>query len=149
MQLSPNFSLEEFTISQEAVRKGIDNSVTDEWVMANLQMLAEELEKVRLVLKNPMIVTSAYRCLELNHALRGVTNSQHIYGQACDFICPKAGTPYEICNMILKNPHIEFDQLIHEFGRWVHISFAGGNGRREILTICKPRAGYRRGLFKC
>jgi len=33
-----------------------------------------------------------------------------------------------------RQPPLEFDQLIHEFGQWVHIAW-GDPQRKQILTI--------------
>ena len=146
MNLSKHFTYEEFIASNEAVRRGIDNTPSPE-ILKNLQHTAVKAEEVRLLLGHPMSINSGYRCPDLNFAIRGAKNSQHVEGHAIDFISPVFGTPYDVCIKI-KDSGIKFDQLIHEFGQWTHISF-GPMTRMECLTICSPKSGFRRGIFSC
>jgi hypothetical protein len=133
MNLTNNFTLEELTVSQEAIRKGLDNT-PGKGILSNLINTAENMELVRNVLNgHPIIVTSGYRSPEVNAAVGGSKTSQHTKGQAVDFTCPKYGTPREIVRAI-KNAGIKYDQLILEFDRWVHISFSDNN-RDQVFVI--------------
>lgn len=137
MMLSPHFSLAEFTVSDTAARKGIDNDPPIE-VLAAMKRTATGLEAVRVRLGGaPIIATSGYRCLALNRAIGSKDTSQHIKGEAVDFIAPRFGTPTEIA-AALRDSGIEYDQLILEFagtGRgWVHCSFSHAP-RRHALQI--------------
>ena len=133
MMLSPNFSLTEFTDSQTAARMGIDNDPPVELVPV-LKATARCMEDVRDLLGGkPILVSSAYRSPELNEAIKGSSRSQHMSGEAVDFTCPKFGTPEEVVKHIYTSPLL-WDQLILEFGRWVHISFSARN-RRQTLII--------------
>ena len=147
VMLSPHFSLAEMMVSDSAERLGINNTPPLEMI-PNLERTAELLETVRAVLGNKaLIISSAYRSRVLNDAIRGSKNSFHIFGLAVDFICPKHGSPLDICHTILANPAIKFDQLICEYGRWVHLglSFSNIKPRRDILTI--DSKGARSGLL--
>lgn len=54
-------------------------------VKNNLKLLAAKLEEVRAYLGNkPMIINSGYRDPAHNRAVKGVSNSQHLYGKAAD-----------------------------------------------------------------
>lgn len=133
MYLSTNFTLDEFTNSQQAVRANIDNSPTAE-ILEQLYRTAYDMELVRKELgEKPILISSAYRCIELNRLVGSKDTSQHVRGQAVDFTCPAFGTPKEIVERLLGSA-LDFDQLIWEFGRWVHISFSDHN-RRQALTI--------------
>jgi len=133
MNLTPHFTLEELLHSQTAVRMGIDNTPTDGIVQA-LTVTAQGLERIRALLGVPMIISSGYRCPALNAAERGARNSQHMLGQAADFIAPMAGEPIIVAKIIAAHAQdIGFDQLIQE-GTWVHVSFIVGEPRREVLT---------------
>lgn len=134
MMLSAHFSLDELTISTEAVRRGLDNTPTKP-IVDNLRRLAEKLEEVRSVLGHPIIVNSGYRSPAVNLAVKGAKNSEHMDGRAADFICPAYGTPLQIAKAI-QSAGIEYNQLIHEFGAWAHISVpvAGAAPKREELT---------------
>ncbi len=120
MKLTDNFSLEEFTQSDIALRLGIKNIASPN-IMGNLKTLAEGLEQVRKVLGYPLFINSGYRSPELNKAVGGASTSAHVQGYATDFTCRKFGTPDEIVK-VLEKSGIKYDQIIAE-GTWTHISF--------------------------
>lgn len=133
-QLSPHFTLEEFAVSELSARRGWDNTPPDVLLPA-LRRTAQGLEAVRVRLGcAPIIVTSGYRCLKLNRELGSADTSQHRIGQAADFIAPGFGRPADVAAALRDHSGIEFDQLILEFGRWVHISFSS-HPRHEALVI--------------
>lgn len=143
MMLSENFELSEFTSSQIAERNNIDNT-PDEDIIDNLKFLAQQLEKVRKILGAPMIITSGYRCLELNNKLGSKPTSAHVKGLAADFRS-SFGNPSEIVKLLM-NSDIQYDQVIEEFcypekpgSGWVHIAFTKdvNNTRRQALRINK------------
>lgn len=138
MKLTPNFTLEEMTASQEAARRGISNEPPSH-IFLNLVNTCKELEKVRALLGKPILVSSGYRSPELNKAIGGATASHHMIGLACDFTSPGFGTPLEVCNAI-RESNLQYDQLIHEFGRWIHIGF-DENNRRQNLTASRGQDG--------
>jgi hypothetical protein len=138
MQLTPHFTLEELCFSQEAVRTGLDNTPPPD-VVANLLRLAKMLEKVRALLKKPIHISSGYRSPALNARIGGSPKSAHMDGRAADFICPEFGTPYVVAKKIAA-ARLGYDQMIHEYGRWVHIAVPRVNERadRELLSIFEP-----------
>lgn len=145
MQLSEHFNLNEFTISQTATRKGIDNTPSAP-VIERLRMLAATLERVRGLLGNsPIRISSAYRCKELNRAIGSGDSSAHLLGYAVDFTCPIFGTPKEVAQEIAAS-NIKFDQIIFE-QNWVHLSIDPRN-RRELLTATfkNGKASYTKGI---
>lgn len=135
-QLSPNFTLEEATHSQIAIRQGIDNTPTDIETLERIRQTAEQMELVRSLLRDePVTVSSWYRSPALNTAVGSGPTSAHLLGLAVDFICPGFGTPLEIARHLASNSRgtpLRYDQIIHE-GSWVHIGFLGRE-RRELLT---------------
>jgi hypothetical protein len=134
VQLSPHFSLSEFTISQTASRLGVDNT-PDETVIARLKQTAEGMEEVRDLLGGkPILISSGYRSLAVNRALGSSDTSAHVKGYAVDFICPAFGSPLAICKALSKSKGFEFDQWIEEKGQWVHISF-DPRMRGQVLTM--------------
>ena len=134
-RLTPHFTLEEFTFSQTATRKGIDNT-PHEGILDNLCILANGMEHVRNLLNAPIHVSSGYRCPELNDLLGSKRTSQHTQGLACDFTSNAYGSPQIIFADIITSD-IPYDQLILEFDRWIHISFVedGGTPRKQALII--------------
>jgi hypothetical protein len=146
MNLSTHFTLDELVASQTATRLGLDNTPSTE-VIANLTRLAQTLEMVRYLFGAPIVVSSGYRAVPVNAAVGGVASSKHCIGCAVDFIVPMYGTPLQVAQKISASS-ARFDQLIHEFGHWVHlgISVPGMPDRMELLTIDKH--GTRPGLLE-
>jgi zinc D-Ala-D-Ala carboxypeptidase len=145
MQLSKNFKLNEFTTSQTATRKGIDNTAPAP-IIERLRMLANTLEQIRTLLGNHSIrISSGYRCIALNRAIGSGDTSAHVQGYAVDFTCPNFGTPKEVANKIAQSD-IKFDQLIYE-GTWIHLSVDPRN-RRDVLTATFKggKATYSKGI---
>lgn len=153
MNLTPNFTLEEFTISDTATRAGIANTPPPE-VAAHLYTLATGLEKVRAELRVPVKVLSGYRCEQLEKLLcqkdfagwckrhgkvmdaagwaEYFARKAHPKGYAADFIAPRFGSPLQIVKR-LQASNLKWDQLLME-GTWVHISFAPAM-RQEVLAV--------------
>jgi hypothetical protein len=145
MQLSKNFKLNEFTASQTATRKGIDNTPAAP-IIERLRMLANTLEQVRTLLgDNSIRISSGYRCLALNRAIGSGDSSAHVQGYAIDFTCPNFGTPKEVANKIAQSD-IKYDQIIYE-GTWIHLSVDPRN-RRDVLTahFKGGKATYTKGI---
>lgn len=115
------FTLDEFIISETAQRLGIPNIPTEE-VVANIYTLSRQiLDLLREKLKKPIIITSGYRCKELNEKVGGSSTSQHRDGKAAD-IKVKGMTAADLFNYI-SNSKLPYDQLILEYDSWVHISY--------------------------
>lgn len=138
--MTPNFTIAELTVTNT----GLANTPNADQ-LANIERLAATLERVRRVLGGkPLIVTSAFRSPAVNRAVGGSPTSAHVHGLAADFTCPRYGSPLQVCTAI-EESGIEFDQLIHEYGRWVHLG-VGPRERGEVLTIDKR--GTRPGLWE-
>jgi hypothetical protein len=136
MFLTPNFTLEEMTLSQEAIRKGISN-VPNPRSLQNLKALCHVLEMVRSFVGSPITISSGYRSPAVNAAVGGVVGSAHTKGLAADITCSRY-SPYELAQLI-SSSEIPFDQLILEYDSWVHIGLSETNLRNELLT-------YRKGM---
>ncbi len=149
MRFTKNFSLDEFTLSQEAARRGIDNTPSPHDI-ANLDRLAKEvLQPLRDRINRPIVITSGYRSPELNFIIGGAPNSAHMEGRAADIHSP--GTSSKVLARLAIDLQLPFDQVINEFGRWVHIGIArpGETPRREELTAVRTPSGrtrYSRGI---
>jgi len=153
MKLSKNFTLQEFTKSQTALRMGIDNTPNEEHMEAAEFLFANIVQKVRDNF-GPTVINSGYRGPALNEAVGGSSRSQHCKGQAVDIECP--GVPNaDVAQWIVDN--LEFDQVILEFytpripdSGWVHVSYNNnGENRRSILTAVKEngKTVYKQGLI--
>lgn len=147
--LSEHFTLAEAIASQTADRLGIDNYPTNQEIITVASRTAVKMEKVRLVLDSkPINISSWIRCLALNRALGSNDGSQHVKGEAVDFICPTFGSPLDVCREIIKHKDlINFDQLILEH-TWVHISWKStpnATQRGEVLSLLSDKS-YAKGL---
>jgi hypothetical protein len=127
MNLTPHFSLEELTHTDH---RTLDNT-PNEAELANLQRLAEFLEKVKHELYDrPIIVNSAFRSKAVNDAVGSKDTSQHRTGCAADIRVPGM-TPDEVVKAIIA-ANLGHDQVIREFDRWTHVSIPN-------TTTDKPR----------
>jgi hypothetical protein len=153
MNFTPNFTYEELTHSEYAVRHGIDNRPSPEQEI-NLLRVANALEVVRELLGGfPISISSGYRNQEVNEGTGGSRTSAHMKGLAVDFFCPAYGRPFEIADYLataLPTAGLLFDQLIHEYGRWVHLGLAedGVEPRLDLLTYYKKGALPLRGIHE-
>lgn len=144
MKLTNNFTLQELTKSETALRQGIDNTPTVE-VVENLKVLAEKvLQPVRDHFGRGVKVNSGFRCLAVNAAVGGVQGakpSDHTRGMAADIEIP--GLPNaELAQWIEAN--LEYTQVILEFytqgipdSGWVHVSYDPVNLKKQSLTAVK------------
>lgn len=124
MKLSKYFTSDEFQQSQVAARKGIDNTMSEE-VRQNAILLCKNiLDPIRLYYKKPLTINSGYRCAKVNKLIGGVATSQHCLGKAADFVVYGVDLK-TIFNDIAGGKIVlgeNFDQLIFEFGNWIHVS---------------------------
>jgi hypothetical protein len=137
VKLSENFSLEELTVSEIAVRKDLDNTPTATET-ANLIRTALLLEQVRALLKKPIMINSAFRSKSVNDAVGSKDSSQHRIGCAADIRVPGM-TPKQVVEAIVASD-IPYDQVIREFDSWTHISVSNTTAtkpRRQALIIDK------------
>lgn len=124
VKLSKNFDSNEFTYSVTAQANRINNAPSIE-VINNLKALCENvLQPLRDYLNSPVKITSGYRCKELNTKVGGKSNSQHLTGNAADFITPYKNLK-DVFNYIKNN--LVYDQLLYEYNSkgdiWVHVSY--------------------------
>ena len=126
-----NFKISELIKSDTAIKNNINNMPDINSLDNLLDLIFYCLQPIRDKIKKPMIITSGFRSNLVNKLVKGVSNSQHLKGQAADFII-NGMTPTQIIEKI-KTCNIDFDQLINEYDRWVHVSYNKNNNRRQIL----------------
>ncbi len=153
VRLSKNFSLQEYTKSQTALRLGIDNNPSDEHLAKTKALFDNVVQPVRDNF-GVTVINSGYRGPKLNEAIGGSKNSQHCKGEAVDIECPGTSN-YDVAVWIKDN--LDFDQLILEFytpgildSGWVHVSFIESGNRKSVLTAMKEngKTVYKSGLIK-
>jgi len=135
MNLTPNFTLEELTVTDH---RQFDNT-PNETERANLVRLAGLLELVKVAIGGkPVMVNSAFRSKKVNDAVGSKDTSQHRVGCAADIRVPGM-TPDQVVKAVIA-AKLPFDQLIREFDRWTHISVPNdpkGKPRGQTLIIDK------------
>lgn len=152
MNLSLHFAINEFTRSDVAARLGINNDLPIE-LLAAARDTAEMMERIRGFLTDragnsvPVLVSSGYRCLQLNRAIGSSDTSDHVRMLAVDFTAPAFGTPVEVCKALV--PAMEalgIGQLIYEH-TWVHVSSRiPDKVINRVLTV--QRTGYAPGILE-
>ena len=138
--LSAHFTLHEMLVSETAVRFNFDEQFEpSKSVVQNLERLCQQvLEPLRLLLNAPIHVNSGYRCPRVNQLIGGATGSQHLVGQAADIVV--FNTDVETLFQTIRATTLPYDQLIQEFGRWVHAS-SRDKPRRQVLRATKNAIG--------
>ena len=144
VQLTKHFSLEELCASATAKARGIQNRPNAQQIISLVYLAAYVLEPLREAMHEPIPISSGFRCEQLNRAVGGVSNSQHMRGQAADLCIDgdlKKGRKW----FDYIKTHLNFDQLIWEHSSsgtyWVHVSFVhpdfGRNRRQAIDNLLK------------
>lgn len=128
-----NFKISELIHSNEAAKNKINNMPDINSLDCMLDLIHYCLQPIRNKIKKPMIITSGFRCSQLNKIVKGSSTSQHMKGQAADFVI-KGMTPTQIIDIIVKSD-IEYDELINEKNQWVHISFIKNKNRKKVLAF--------------
>ena len=153
------FTIQELTASATALREGIDNRPPESAYHLLHVLVRELLDPIRKAWGEPIIVSSGYRCKQLNALVGGTKHSHHMLGCAADIIGglplshSRRGGTTGIAGNKLKHPqvktnktlfdfivqmqqegHIKFTQLILEQGgRWIHLSYVPGDLRCQVI----------------
>jgi len=158
MNLSRNFTLQELTKSDTAIRKGINNNPSSGQI-EKLKLLCENILQPVRDHFGRVKVTSGFRSVELCTAIGSSANSQHAKAEAADFECIGVDNA-ELADWIHKN--LNYDQLILEFytpgepnSGWIHCSFCDKDPRKQFLhayrsegkTKYKPILGKAKDLI--
>lgn len=138
--MSKYFKLSELTYSSTAKKYGIDNTPNEE-EKAHLEELMEFADGMRAYWGTALIVTSGFRCEELNVKVGGVKTSAHRVGYAIDFKPANNKTLqfFEKMKEYLKDK--DFDELLLESNSqgsvWCHFALksASGKQRRKIKIL--------------
>lgn len=149
MQLSPNFSLAEFTASATAAAQRIDNTPNAAQIAGMKMLCTKVLEPLRAHFGKPVHISSGFRSLKLCLAVGSTVASQHAKGEAADFEIP--GIDNVTVATFIRD-RLPFDQLILENyirgqpnSGWIHVSYRDGRLRKDVLTY--SRRSYFKGLL--
>lgn len=144
MKLSQHLDLSEVIRSESAKRNGISNMPLPQHI-ENFKLLAEKVfEPVRVHFGCPIHISSGYRSIELNSAIKGSLTSEHCTGEAIDI--DMDGSTSGITNKMVFDyikDNLDYNQLIYEFGDsknpdWVHVSYkANGKQKKQVLKAVR------------
>ena len=147
-KLSEHFTLGEMTASSH---KEVYNIPSHE-AIANLTNLCKWLEVLRLRAGTPIRINSGYRSPQLNRAIGGVANSNHLTGCAVDIRVENMEQLIRYAAILLdisNDTKQDFDELLIErrsaspLGSsknrcgaiWLHFAVRPSNNRRKVCLI--------------
>ena len=138
-RLSPNFTWGEMTdTSRDAFRD--QNRREAETFKHSLEALCLTLLEPIRAKFGPLRVNSGFRGPSLNMAVKGSKASQHMQGQACDFVPASAKVSLlTVIKWIRNDSGLRWGQLIHEHpgdSLWIHISLGSpwrSTGNMQVL----------------
>jgi len=144
MRLTANFSLEELTKSQVALRNGLPNDPSPDQI-ANLQRLCSEILQPLRDMVGPIVVNSGFRSPAVNTVTGSCKTSAHLRGEAADIEAIEMDNR-ELARHIKDN--YRFDQVILEFhdekdprSGWVHVALAATGNRNQVLRAFRGADG--------
>ena len=138
-----NFKLIDFIKSEKADIFKIDNN-PPKHIIENINLLVlNVLDPARELLNKPIIISSGFRCLKLNLAVKGSKTSQHLTGEAADISCSDNSYLFSL----IKN-NLIFDQLIYETKdkydskgnkvgliSWIHVSYSKNKNKKQAFKM--------------
>lgn len=138
-----HFTFGEFERSDTAARLKIDNRMPEIAEAHVVELVDILLDPLREAWGGPLIITSGYRCPELNRAVGGSATSAHTAGWAADLV-PSADDPRGVQGLVdfaiewLTATALPFDQMIFEHAgssRWLHVGIRNlkGKQRRQVM----------------
>lgn len=133
MRLSPNFTLEELTRSEIALRLGLVNDPNEEQIRNLGRLCRSLLEPIRTILCVPLHVNSGFRSEAVNKEVGGSPTSAHMDGRAAD-IYPIGMPLRQAFDTLRRNTMLPIDQLIIECDSWLHCAMP------KLLTM--PRRQF-------
>lgn len=118
------FTLNELTKSSTASKYHIDNTPTED-IVRNLQYgVNMVLDPLRRLYGKPIVITSGFRCPELNKRIGGIANSWHTQGNAADIHVASLAEATKIFSNLQKIPSVDTALFEHSpSGQWLHVQW--------------------------
>ena len=146
--------LSEFERSATAEKYDIDNRVPSRYIPVLQQLCKEVLEPLRSFVGGPIVISSGYRCNQLNVKVGGAYASQHTLGEAADIQLPLTSSAWDDNRRHTDleearrwfdwiQDHCDFDQLILETANgkdyWIHVSCRKNRkkNRHQVIRYLK------------
>jgi hypothetical protein len=129
MKIGKYFSYEELV----KLKQHADNKPGDSELVKLVHLCVYGLDAIRDVF-GPVIVTSGYRNPLYNESIGGAKKSQHLNGEAADFVV-RGQRLIDVFNWI-RRKHV-YDQVIHEHKKdkeWIHYSYKLGDNRMVAMV---------------
>ena len=138
-RLSQHFTLGE--LCKTSV-KTADGNIPSHVHIENLKRLTKWLEQLRQRYKNtPIIINSGYRSPQVNKAVGGASNSNHLTGCAVDIRCLGIEQAIRYATILLDISDESgevFDELLIEKSSksiWVHFAVRPTGNRRRVMFL--------------
>ena len=141
MKLTTNFTLEELCVTDTGLPNMPDGAAQSKLLYLAIYIL----QPIRNIW-GPLKITSGFRSLEVNQAKGGESTSQHLLGEAADFI-PQVDVADidEVFEWIVADSDINYGQVIRENKngkQWIHISLPRLNGKNQMAMV------YEQGAYR-
>jgi|SRR5581483_5503635 len=140
IKLSDHFTLAEMTATSAT---HLDNTPPPEIVEKLRHLCQVVLEPIRARF-GIVLVHSGYRSPAVNEFDHGVSDSQHMRGEAADIKTPQANL-FDVARWIVSDE--DFDQLILEFidptglkSGWLHVSWVADRPLRKQILVASRNA---------
>ena len=127
VRLSQHFLLQEFI----HLRRHPENIPTAQDIANLTYGCLMVLEPARQI-AGPIIVTSGFRCEEVNRKVGGVTHSQHLTGQAADI---HLADPSRFRQLVEFLKTCEYTDQLLTGSTWLHVSWTPFDKPRHMIRI--------------
>ena len=142
MKISKNFRMDEFNVSASnpELAKGIPINIRPAIIALVTHVLQPLCDKTGWT----CYVNSGYRSIELNRAVGGALQSQHMKGEAADCVFKKDGKPVPIIDVLrlATAMNLPFDQMI-AYPTFVHFSYTKKRANRGMVLYNSSYVGKR------
>lgn len=130
-KLSKDFTLYEFLHSDTATDGNymkLQYDITEKHILNLMRLCTFVLQPIRDHIKMPITITSGYRCLRLNHEIKGSLTSDHMQARAADWRCNDMQKAWDYAL------NLDFKQLI-KYGDFdfIHVAYDEFDNRNEVL----------------
>ena len=145
-----HFTFREFERSERAAELNIDNRIPELAEAHIVELVDILLDPLREAWGGPLVVTSGYRCPELNRDVGGYATNAHTAGWAADLV-PDSDDPRGVQGLVdfavewLTATGLPFDQLIFEHvgsSKWLHIGIRNLKGAQRRQTLLYEGGKY-------
>lgn len=125
MKITANFTLEELCNTS----CHLDNTPGTKQII-NLCFGANNiLQPLRNYLDKPITINSGYRSVQVNKAVGGVSNSQHITGCAADIRI----SPLDMVKVMTWLKNCEYCDQVLQGKSFIHVSWTLGSPRKQVI----------------